>query len=270
MNNYYKNLAFFSFILLIVNSTSAYNLKQIVNKENLSNSSITSLCQDDKGLMWIGTCDGLNSYNSREVMTYQPTKEKSELTGNLIDKIIYTEDNIYWIQTYYGLNKLDTKTNTVEQFSEFRKLFLIEKDNNNNIFIIQDNNGISYYSKKNNSFKKIYISGIILSDIIKFFIDKNNTMWIITNKGYNFNFKISTNNTNGDITLTPQKLNSTIKSNCFIASLKIIVFTISINTIIFSHTILAKMKKNIFIISKMKYSKKAKYPLLSNTMTVFL
>ena len=205
MNNYYKNLAFFSFILLIVNSTSAYNLKQIVNKENLSNSSITSLCQDDKGLMWIGTCDGLNIYNSREVMTYQPTKEKSELTGNLIDKIIYTEDNIYWIQTYYGLNKLDTKTNTVEQFSEFRKLFLIEKDNNNNIFIIQDNNGISYYSKKNNSFKKIYISGIILSDIIKFFIDKNNTMWIITNKGYNFNFKISTNNTNGDITLTPQK-----------------------------------------------------------------
>ena len=50
-----------------MNTAGAYNLKQVADKEYMSNSSITSLCQDDKGLMWIGTCDGLNIYDGQEI-----------------------------------------------------------------------------------------------------------------------------------------------------------------------------------------------------------
>ncbi|MDR1682970.1 MAG: hypothetical protein LBS25_06250 [Candidatus Symbiothrix sp.] len=46
--------------LLFIQEPKAYNLKQIANNDNLSNSSITCLCQDEKGLMMIGTCDGWN------------------------------------------------------------------------------------------------------------------------------------------------------------------------------------------------------------------
>ena len=56
------------FILnLLIHTVSAYNLKQIADKEYMSNSSITSLCQDERGLMWIGTCDGLNIYDGQEI-----------------------------------------------------------------------------------------------------------------------------------------------------------------------------------------------------------
>ena len=43
-------------ILLILtniwNNIHSYNLKQIADKEYMTNSSITSLCQDDYGMLW--------------------------------------------------------------------------------------------------------------------------------------------------------------------------------------------------------------------------
>ena len=56
-----KQLVFilFFFLNLLIHNAYAYNLKQVADKEYMSNSSITSLCQDERGLMWIGTCDGL-------------------------------------------------------------------------------------------------------------------------------------------------------------------------------------------------------------------
>ena len=60
-------LLFFCCLNLLMNTAGAYNLKQVADKEYMSNSSITSLCQDDKGLMWIGTCDGLNIYDGQEI-----------------------------------------------------------------------------------------------------------------------------------------------------------------------------------------------------------
>ena len=53
-------LLFFYCLNLLMNTAGAYNLKQVADKEYMSNSSITSLCQDDKGLMWIGTCDSIS------------------------------------------------------------------------------------------------------------------------------------------------------------------------------------------------------------------
>ena len=48
-------LLFFCCLNILMNTAGAYNLKQVADKEYMSNSAITSLCQDDKGLMWIGT-----------------------------------------------------------------------------------------------------------------------------------------------------------------------------------------------------------------------
>ena len=62
-----------------MNTVGAYNLKQVADKEYMSNSAITSLCQDDKGLMWIGTCDGLNVYDGRVVKEFK-TRDKEYYT----------------------------------------------------------------------------------------------------------------------------------------------------------------------------------------------
>lgn len=201
-----KQLVFilFFFLNLLIHNAYAYNLKQVADKEYMSNSSITSLCQDERGLMWIGTCDGLNIYDGQEIEEFKIRDKEDYLSGNLIDNIVYTGEDIYWIQTYYGLNRLDRRTNAITHYNEFQKLFFMNKDNNGNLFIIQDSNCIYYYHKKEGVFRKINITGIPISDIVDFFIDATNRMWVVM-KGYNRCYDIQQEPTSGDITLLPQK-----------------------------------------------------------------
>lgn len=193
-----------SVLNLLIHTAYAYNLKQVADKEYMSNSSITSLCQDERGLMWIGTCDGLNIYDGQEIEEFKSRDKDDYLSGNLIDNIVYTGDDIYWIQTYYGLNRLDRRTNTITHYNEFQKLFFMNKDNNGNLFIIQDSNCVYYYQKKEGVFKKINITGIPISDIVNFFIDGTNRMWVVM-KGYNRCYDIQEESASGDIVLVPQK-----------------------------------------------------------------
>ncbi len=195
----------FVFNLLIPN-VFAYNLKQVADKEYMSNSSITSLCQDERGLMWIGTCDGLNIYDGQKIEEFKSRDKEDYLSGNLIDNIIYTGDDIFWVQTYYGLNRLDRRTNTITHYDEFRKLFFMNKDCNGNLFIIQDSNCIYYYHKKDGAFKKINTAGIPVSDVVDFFVDADDRMWVVM-KGYACCYDIKQDAASGDITLLPQKTN---------------------------------------------------------------
>lgn len=194
----------FCCLYLLMNTANAYNLKQIADKEYMSNSAITSLCQDEKGLMWIGTCDGLNIYDGQEIEEFKIRAKEDYLSGNQIDNIVYTGNDIYWLQTYYGLNRLDRKTNSITHYNEFQKLFLMNKDNNGTLFVIQDSNCVYYYHKKEGVFKKINITGIPISDVVTFFFDKNNRMWVIM-KGYNRCYSIQQEPVSGDVNLLPLK-----------------------------------------------------------------
>lgn len=200
----YRVLILFSFLNLLINTAGAYNLKQIADKEYMSNSAITSLCQDERGLMWIGTCDGLNIYDGQEIEEFKTREKENYLSGNQIDNIMYTGDDIYWLQTYYGLNRLDRKTNTITHYNEFQKLFLMSKDNNGTLFVIQDSNCIYYFHKKEGIFKKLNITGIPISDVVTFFVDKDNRMWVIM-KGYNRCYDIKQEPATGNITLISRK-----------------------------------------------------------------
>ena len=60
--------------------------------------------------------------------------------------------------------------------------------------------------KEEGVFKKINITGIPISDIVNFFIDGNNRMWVVM-KGNNRCYDIQQEAASGDITLLPQKTN---------------------------------------------------------------
>jgi len=194
----------FCYLNMFFHTSYAYNLKQVADKEYMSNSSITSLCQDERGLMWIGTCDGLNIYDGRNIEEFNTNGKEDYLSGNLIDNIIYTGDDTYWVQTYYGLNRLNRRSNTITHYNEFQKLFFMSKDNRGTLFIIQDSNCIYYYNKKEAIFKKINTTGIPISDILTFFVDGDNQMRIIM-KGYSRCYNINLNTESGDVALVQQK-----------------------------------------------------------------
>lgn len=189
---------------MLIHTSYAYNLKQVADKEYMSNSSITSLCQDERGLMWIGTCDGLNIYDGQDIEEFKTRDKEDYLSGNLIDNIIYTGDDTYWVQTYYGLNRLNRRTNAITHYNEFQKQFFMNKDNRGILFIIQDSNCIYYYNKQEELFKKINITGIPISDILTFFVDGGNQMWIIM-KGYSRCYEINLDAESGNVSLVQKK-----------------------------------------------------------------
>lgn len=161
----------------------ANNLRQISNIENLSNNSIESLYQDSSGKLWIGTCDGLNIYNGRDVTVYQPQDKSLSLSGNIIDQIIETDKEVLWLQTYYGLNKLDRTNNTVTYFNEFKQNLFMAKDKRNILYIIQDDNYIQYYDEKSEAFKILTFPGISIQNLLAFIIDKDNRLWLFSKNG---------------------------------------------------------------------------------------
>ena len=79
----------------------AYTLRQIDNTDGLSNSAVLSLAQDETGRLWIGTCDGLNLFDGREVTFFGRTPSEPRLTGELISALTYCPDGHMWISTNY-------------------------------------------------------------------------------------------------------------------------------------------------------------------------
>ena len=69
-------LLFFCCLNLLMNTAGAYNLKQVADKEYMSNSSITSLCQDDKGLMWIALVTDSISMTVRRSKSLRPVTRR--------------------------------------------------------------------------------------------------------------------------------------------------------------------------------------------------
>lgn len=188
----YKYSVLLSILFLsLTQNTMAYNLRQISNRDGLSNSAILSMHQDKDGFMWFGSCDGLNMFNGLNIRVYKPTDDKNNLSGNLIENIIETEDEILWIHTNYGLNKFDKRRRLIGSYNQFKGRYLIQKDNNDNIFIISESNAIYYYHENSNSFRKITVENLIYGTILNFMVTQDNVIHIFTNDGKNPSFSIN-------------------------------------------------------------------------------
>ena len=120
-----------------IQNISSHNLRQISNRDGLSNSSVTCLFQDEKRFLWIGTYDGLNMYDSQKIYVYKPDiNNQNSLSSNVIRKIIET-DNYLWISTKWGLNKLSQKSNAIEEYyNEFGENSYIAKDNQDYLSLV--------------------------------------------------------------------------------------------------------------------------------------
>lgn len=169
--------------LCFIYTVRASNLRQISNVDNLSNNSIESFCQDKNGRLWIGTCDGLNLYNGREIEVYQPSDKSQSLSGNLINSILETKENIFWIQTSHGFNKLDWTSKTVKYYGGFKQNIYVTKDKSDRLFLFQEDNFIQYYNENKDAFIKQSVPGVLYDKTLCFVVDMDNRLWFVDKSG---------------------------------------------------------------------------------------
>lgn len=161
----------------------AYSLRQYSSKNGLSNSAILSMCQDENGFVWFGSCDGLNMFDGVNFQIYKPTNDRNNLSGNLIETIIETGDHVMWVQTNYGLDRFDSRKRTIHTYKEFKGRNKLFQNSQHELYIIKEDNYLYYYEPADEAFYRIYIDNLIYEDILEIAIDTTNTLWIFSSGG---------------------------------------------------------------------------------------
>jgi len=85
--------------------------RYLTNQDGLSNSSVNCIFQDSCGLLWFGTWDGLNMFNSRDIRVFKPDLLSSlpSISNNIIRNVIEERKGVIWVATDYGINRYDIR-----------------------------------------------------------------------------------------------------------------------------------------------------------------
>jgi ligand-binding sensor domain-containing protein/signal transduction histidine kinase len=165
----------------------------------LSSSIVTSILQDHKGLVWIGTYDGLNRYDGFNFVVYRnDSDDSSTLTNNVVRTITEDHNKNLLIGTQRGLCLYDRDKNRflnymIDKSSPLKGMDCIvskiAEDSIGNLWLAT-NIGLIYFDRIKNQIRQYTHNPDIRESISYDFleavmIDKNNRLWITTRKGLN-------------------------------------------------------------------------------------
>lgn len=208
MNNKYKSiLIVILFIIVIfsciVDKTYAVvndanrNFKRITTDDGLSQISVSTIIQDRKGYMWIGTGDGLNKYNGSKFQVYKYNHKENSISGNSITDLKEDLDGNIWVGTTAGLSKINTITDEITNYlpnengcniSHYRiRAIMVSK---NGDILVGTNDGLNIYDRENDNFIRIYNSedynsSLSNQEVYSLTEDVYGNYWVGTRNGLN-------------------------------------------------------------------------------------
>ena len=191
---------------------------QLTSDDGLSTSIITSVIQDHKGFMWIGTSDGLNRYDGFKFVVYKNNPgDSTSLGDNVIHTLFEDHNKNLLIGTENGLCQYDRRKDQFRNYLPDNSSPLkgigctiskIAEDSLGNLWLATTV-GLIYFDRTNSKFiqfihKSDNPESLSDNNVEAVLIDKSNRLWITTHRG--FDMFISSNNTFKHFNL---RLNST-------------------------------------------------------------
>ena len=110
------------FLLLCysVTGTGQQRFVSFTAADGLSQNTVTCIYQDRDGLLWLGTQDGLNSFDGHNFKAYRHDESDStSISDQYILSITQDEEGYLWIATRNGYNRLQKATGKFERFYSF-------------------------------------------------------------------------------------------------------------------------------------------------------
>lgn len=141
-----KLLLSVSFFLLSLagyaSDLSNTGFQHISTEHGLSQKTVQAIYQDKHDFLWLGTQEGLNRYDGRQVKVFRHSNnDKNSLSNDFIRDILEDKQGNLWIATGGGLNRF------VRKSQSFQSIKLTNKDGNNVLRInslFVDNDGIMW------------------------------------------------------------------------------------------------------------------------------
>ncbi len=172
----------------------------------LGNVKVLSLLIDSKGVLWVGTNNGLSKIlkeNGKILYTiigyFKEPAAKNSLSDNDVRSIFEDANGNLWIGTDYGLNKISStdRNKTIPKFNHYlfsssnnnsisnNEVYAISEDASGMIWIGTNGGGVNIYDiKKNNfaSYRHDQLDNRSLStdEIRSLYMDRSGIMWIGT------------------------------------------------------------------------------------------
>ena len=110
---YKKYLTFLFYFFSSFSFAQNIHFQVIGVEDGISQPTVTSIYQDEFGIIWIGTKDGLNRYNGTDFYVFRPVKgDKNSLYNNNIGTICGDKQGHIYIRCKYAVVEYDIKKNT--------------------------------------------------------------------------------------------------------------------------------------------------------------
>src|SRR5690606_7616168 len=139
------NKRFYIFIFLLMIATDIisqeYYFRNYQVQNGLSSNTITSILQDKKGFIWLGTRNGLNRFDGNHFRIFQnDPNDANSLGNNSILSLCEDGQERIWIGTYKGIYIYDPVN---ESFVAFQQLpagetRYIQRDEQGKIWIVNN------------------------------------------------------------------------------------------------------------------------------------
>jgi len=204
IDNYIPLLIFFTFSGLFGQVKTLEFKENLTITNGLAHNGVTSILEDSRGFLWVGTYDGLNKYDGYQLKVYKNTIGRDILVSNRVRTISEDNKSNLWIGTDEGISIYNY---TTEKFSSLysNKLNKIALSGpiirniliNNETGIVActtEGDGVLLFKQSQEFIGKFVPSIEIYGENILFFngveLDKNNLLFT-TSKGI-FLFNIQT------------------------------------------------------------------------------
>ena len=170
------------------------NFRNITVEEGLSQATVETILQDQKGHIWIGTNDGLNKYNGYSCEIFREDKNnKNSIANNYIVELEEDAKGNIWIGTIKGLSKMSSDYKTITNYFQGEEEGNLSHYNIGDILALEDgtilvgtSDGLNVYDEYSDSFERILKNGELSSeDIYSLDEDEEGNIWVGTHDGLN-------------------------------------------------------------------------------------
>ena len=146
----------------------AYSFRHYSVRDGLSSNTVRALIQDRKGLIWLGTSDGLDSFDGKSIIHHPFGTEGSRYVNALFED----SDDILWVGTDDSVFRyVDDSLYRLPGFPETTATGFIQ-DRDGNIWISSFEDGVSRW-------KDGVLTRFLEGDIVEsLFVSKDGRLWI--------------------------------------------------------------------------------------------